>query len=138
MPTKPLTEVRQPYGRQPSRGGQTYAGTARVAGMAGPPAGASAASASLACCMRQSGRQQSSALLLGLLFWLSPCAFCTAGAAGWLKSTLAAPGVAVKYSGVLNGIGEQGSGAGKQWVWQAVGLATSCVHAADARAAGLH
>ncbi|KAI7843173.1 hypothetical protein COHA_003157 [Chlorella ohadii] len=26
------------------------------------------------------------------------------GAAGWLKSTLAAPGVAVKYSGVLNGI----------------------------------
>lgn len=29
-----------------------------------------------------------------------------AGAAGWLKSTLATPGVAVKYSGVLNGIGE--------------------------------
>lgn len=30
-----------------------------------------------------------------------------AGAAGWLKSTLALPGVAVKYSGVLNGIGER-------------------------------
>lgn len=43
---------------------------------------------------------------------LSPCV--CAGAAGWLKSTLAAPGIAAKYSGVLNGIGAQAGGASAQ------------------------
>lgn len=41
------------------------------------------------------------------------------GAAGWLKSTLAAPGVQVKYSGVLNGIGAL-------ILWGNVG--TACLH----------
>lgn len=42
-----------------------------------------------------------------------------AGAAGWLKSTLAAPVVQAKYSGVLNGIG----------AWPEAQLSAAALHA---------